>query len=72
MFEQRSLEASQGQTHGGTCDFAGAVALSSEKEEKGFFVNTIAVLIQKLVAWMSSEERKPMVLKGARQGERPG
>lgn len=43
MPEQYGMEASQGQTHGGTCDFAGAVALSSEEKEKVFFVNTIAI-----------------------------
>lgn len=41
--EQYGMEAPPGQSHGGPCDFARAVALSSEEKEKVFFVNTIAL-----------------------------
>lgn len=43
MPEQYGMEAPPGQSHGGPCDFARAVALSSEEKEKVFFVNTIAL-----------------------------
>ena len=39
---QHGLEASQGQTYSGPCDFIGAAALSGTKKKVVFFVNTIA------------------------------
>ena len=40
------MEAPPSQPHGGTCDFDGVVVLSRTKEKGGFFVNTIALLME--------------------------